>query len=293
MENRSSDPSESGLPDFFQPAPLRAAAPEIFVQPSSTGSASAWVVIGASVQGTQHIQSAAPLQDSHAYRLVPSVNDSSIAILAAADGLGSAARSDEGASLAVQEAIAAIEDELAAGIPQDQFGWLAVLYIAFARARQRLEVEADNQGADLRLFSTTLLLAVATQEWIAAGHIGDGAIVGLYGDGRLETLSAPQSGEYANQTYPLTMPEALQIAEFTARRERLAGLALFSDGLQRQALLSPGQTPHAPFFTPLFRQMPGVTDPSAASRKLADFLASPRVCAATDDDKTLVLLARK
>ncbi len=271
------------------PAAGQAASPEIAVQASAAGLASPWVVIGASVQGTQHVQSAKPLQDAHAYRLVAP----GVAILAVADGLGSVARSEEGARLVVQEAVAAVAELLESGLPQDEPGWLSLSYLAFAHARQRLEVEVDNQGASLRDFSTTLLLAVASETWIAAGQIGDGAIVALYADGSLETLSTPQSGEYANQTFPLTMPDALQIAQFSARPVRIAGLALFSDGLQRLALQAPGQTPHAPFFAPLFRQLPGVSDPAAASRKLGDFLASARVCAATDDDKTLVLLARK
>ena len=69
-------------------------------------------------------------------------------------------------------------------------------------------------------------------------------------------------------------------------------LALLSDGLVRLALHLPELTPHAPFFVPLLSFVASAADEDQASRQLAAFLDSERVCARTDDDKALVLAVR-
>jgi len=69
----------------------------------------------------------------------------------------------------------------------------------------------------------------------------------------------------------------------------LAGLALMSDGLSRLALQLPAYTPHAPFFIPLWAFAAQAGMGNLANQELAAFLASDRVCARTDDDKSLVI----
>ena len=71
-------------------------------------------------------------------------------------------------------------------------------------------------------------------------------------------------------------------------------VAALTDGLLRLVLDLNRNVPHRPFFEPLVEFASDVSDPAAAEAQLADFLASDRVCARTDDDKTLVLaLARR
>jgi hypothetical protein len=69
-------------------------------------------------------------------------------------------------------------------------------------------------------------------------------------------------------------------------------VALSTDGLLRLALKLPGGEPHAPFFAPLFNFVSANDDAVQAQQRLAEFLNSERVCARTDDDKTLVLACR-
>ena len=88
------------------------------------------------------------------------------------------------------------------------------------------------------------------------------------------------------------MPQAGDYLEVQVHTLTAQALAMSTDGLLRLALKLPAYEPHPPFFKPLFAFIAEAGDTAVASQQLAGFLASPRVCARTDDDKTLVLAAR-
>src|SRR5690606_20966415 len=110
-------------------------------------------------------------------------------------------------------------------------------------------------------------------------------------DGALFTAARPQRGEYANEALFLTMANALDLLEVTVYPHPIRGLAVTTDGLLRLALSLPEYEPYPPFFRPLLAFVAGADDPRRSEADLANFLASERVCARTDDDKTLVLAA--
>lgn len=266
--------------------PLPETQPEIYIQPvDSRQLARPWVALGASVQGSSHLRAAQPCQDAHAYRILKGG-----AILAVADGLGSAQLSGIGAELAARRVVDHVAGQLERALPRQVETWQQLLRQGFAEARAALETTAEQNISPLRAYGTTLLVAVLAEDWLATGHIGDGAAVAALESGELLTVCAPQNTEYINETFSLAQPEALAQAEFAAQPGQFSALALFSDGLQQLALV--GLRPHLPFFTPLFQQLPKVSDPYSASHKLGEFLASERVCARTDDDKTLLLAGR-
>jgi hypothetical protein len=64
-----------------------------------------------------------------------------------------------------------------------------------------------------------------------------------------------------------------------------------TDGLLRLVLNCQHQ-PHVPFFQPLLTVGVEVDHEAHGNGQLADFLTSERVCARTDDDKTVVLALR-
>ena len=159
-------------------------------------------------------------------------------------------------------------------IPGDEAAWIQLTRGCFLAACARLEEEAQKNQAALRDYSTTLLLAILTGDWLVTGHIGDGAVVACLEDGGLVMVSLPQNEEYVNVTFPLTMPDMIHIAEFKACPIRVKALALMSDGMQHVSIRTADNTPHPPFFEPLFRQLPGVKDMHKASQNLAEFMAS-------------------
>ncbi len=247
------------------------------------------------MQGTRHIQINLPCQDAHAYKVI---NGSTI-VAAVADGLGSAVSSQVGSQLAATGAVAYLDQELSIATPRDEASWIELVRDSFISTRDLLEEEAQKNQVALRDYSTTLILAILTDDWLVTGHIGDGAAVASLEDNVdkdhpcLVLISLPQNDEYVNVTYPLTMPDMVNVAEFKARPVKVKALALLSDGMQHVSIRTADNTPHEPFFEPLFRQLPGVKDMRKASQNLAEFMASERISSHTDDDKTLILIGRQ
>jgi len=209
-----------------------------------------------------------------------------------ADGAGTAALGEAGAAIAAQTAIDALARCLPSSITADCDADLSgLLTDVLETARAAVESEAADRDVPARELATTLIVALAAPGLVAAAQVGDGAAVCLV-DGELHALTAPQQGEYANDTCFLVSPGALAAAEIVLRRETCSHLAVFSDGLQRLALKLPEGAPHPQFFAPLFRFVSDAADEEEAVRHLADFLVSPRVRERTDDDLTLLLAAR-
>ncbi len=104
-----------------------------------------------------------------------------------------------------QRAVAAALDALAVALAAAS----AVLDEVAIAGQLRAALKTGADPSPLRDYATTLLLAAVTPGWTAVGQIGDGAAVGHWPDGRLETMSLPQRGEYANETIPLTSLDAI------------------------------------------------------------------------------------
>jgi hypothetical protein len=104
----------------------------------------------------------------------------------------------------------------------------------------------------------------------------------------------PDHGEFANTTNFLTQPDALdhlRLATFVAPVTRLA---MFSDGLERLVLDFQQRAAHGPFFDSIFARMRppiGAGHLAEISDDLAILLASDKVNARTDDDKSLLCAA--
>jgi serine/threonine protein phosphatase PrpC len=243
-----------------------------------------WRLASASVRGTAHARTGAACEDYHVARLIDTPTGA-LAVLALADGAGSAAAAQYGARVAVESAVASV----AAGARRLGAEGLdaGTLVEALADARAGVFVAVDAFGGAPADYASTLLLVVALAERTLCAHVGDGGIV--VDDGELRALSFPQQGEYANATRLLIDDDALDAARLiewgTAHR-----IALFSDGLQALALDYATHSAFAPFFDPLFAHVE--TNGAAAAdlcEQLEGWLGSAAVNERTDDDKTLIL----
>jgi hypothetical protein len=251
-----------------------------------SSAARSWRVVAASVQGSSHSRVAQPCQDAHVWMLCPD----GVLIAAVADGAGSARFGEAGAAVAARAAVEAAAAMLAtAGSPSDDNGWRVLLEDALVAARSDVAVAAVARQASTDDLATTLILVVATPLLVAAGQIGDGAVVTGSPDGQFTTLTAPRFGEYINETDFLTSGDGLDRAQVAIQRVGALSVAVLSDGLQLLALKIPGATPHSPFFAPLFRFCASASDSTTATETLAEFLRSSRVQERTDDDLTLLL----
>ena len=246
--------------------------------------AAAWRVLGASVRGTSHARSELPCQDAHAWKRLPGC----AVALAVADGAGSAAHAEAGARAAARAAV----DSLVSSAPAVAGGdWTAALDHALGAALVAVEDEAKARQVEIRELNTTLIACVVTADSVTAAQVGDGAVIVSDG-GEMRALTAPTSGEFANETVFLTSAGAVDAAQRAAWRGPARHLAVFTDGLQGLALKHPARTPHEPFFAPLFAFAAEAGDARDAEEQLAAFLAGPRVTARSDDDLTLVLVTR-
>ena len=245
------------------------------------------MLIGATVQGSHHLSEGVFCQDAQA---VASIGD--ILLIAVADGLGSVPQAGRGAFLAVQEALDTAKNILNHEIPDYEEKWVDVLKTSFSKAHLRLEQEADYSESPLSDFSTTLNLVLLTDQWLAIANIGDGAVVLQDSNSLLSTVCPPQTGEYANETFALTHPNALDQAAYLVQEVKVQALGISSDGLQHLSLHQTDYSPHIPFFAPLFRQLSGIKDPQRAADALAKFLSTGKVNELSGDDKTLILVGR-
>jgi hypothetical protein len=240
-------------------------------------------VLGAAAQGASHRKLGLPCQDALDYRVLPG----DIALLALADGAGSAERSAQGARWAVAEALRALAARPFPITPEE--GETRVRQ-AFQRAAEGLALLAAGDAEPIEAYATTLSCAIAAPQWLAAGQVGDGALVARV-DGEWRLLVRAQKGEYANETAFISQPGAPASAETCVLHRPVSALAAMSDGLTRLALQVPAGQPFPPFFDPLEAFARTAARDLAASQ-LSAFLTSDRVATRTADDTSLVIAVR-
>lgn len=249
----------------------------------------AWHILGVSVPGTSHLARNIPCQDAHTYKLTAG----GVLLLSIADGAGSAERSHEGAQIVANQAVSSLESALQFEIPDSEPGWQALITQTFSEALQSVVQLATSNDVPLSAFATTLACAVVSDDWLVVGQVGDVAVVAEDIDGNVSLTVPPQRGEYANESYFLTMPDGLNFLDIYVMQQFVHSLVLTTDGLLRLAFKLPGYEPSTQFFQPLLTFVALMDSPEQAQVELDAFLNSERVNARTDDDKTLVLATRK
>lgn len=248
-----------------------------------------WNVVGAAVRGAAHERFDLPCQDAQGYRVLPN----GVLLAVVADGAGTARFSDQGAQVAVEETLRALEAGLGENFPLGAEEWICLVHDSFRAARDSVLEMAEKSGEVARDFACTLAGLVVTQGGLVAGQIGDGALVCQDNNGDLFPATQIQRGEYANETHFLVQEDALETAVIEYTDRPVCALALMSDGLIRLALKLPAQEPHAPFFLPLFHFIEAEEDETRAADQLARFLSSARVNERTDDDRALILAVKR
>ncbi|HPH94516.1 MAG TPA: PP2C family serine/threonine-protein phosphatase [Anaerolineaceae bacterium] len=240
---------------------------------------STWNIVSAFIAGSLHQRRSQPCQDYAAHRLLPS----GTLLLACADGAGSAEFSADGARLAVDTVLNELEDLLLQETPS------AALPLAFEKALAALSALAQERGLPLNVFATTLTAVILTASEVTAAQLGDGCVILQDTQDQFSPLLLPTRGEYANETYFITMPGALSHLQSASQPGLPQALVLMTDGLLRLALDLSTQTPHPPFFRPLIEFARQAPSRPAPNQDLAAWLDSDKVRSRTEDDKTLVI----
>ncbi len=251
--------------------------------------ATVWRYISRSVQGESHTADGTPCQDSSRVRALDGKGEGTL-VACAADGAGSVKYSGVGSLLACNTIIESVDAHMAkhgtisAVGPEDVIAWCDL-------ARSRIEEEATARDARANDFATTLCVAIMSPDGSCFFQIGDGAIV-LRSHGVCGAVFWPQSGEYVNTTTFITSKEYRDQLQFYVTPDPYSEVALFTDGIERLALRFDSQTPHPPFFEPLFQALGTLDNWQSLGDNLEQFLKSESVCSRSDDDKTLILAIR-
>ena len=257
-------------------------------------SGASWRVAMASSIGQSHVAAAQPCQDAHFHLEAKDADGRPVMVLTAADGAGSAALAELGASLACETFARLVEAYVGnggrvAGIER-QLVERWIMGIAY-----RLELHARQSGATLPDYACTLLAAVIGDNSAAFAQIGDGAMVIPNGAGWRHVFW-PQKGEFANTTNFVTSERAVPAMEFVRLDEAVQEVAVFTDGLENLVLQKAAKAAHAPFFDSMFppvRQSQSSGIDAELSQALDKYLSSPTINNRTDDDKTLILASRR
>ncbi|XYI02471.1 PP2C family serine/threonine-protein phosphatase [Sorangium sp. So ce1128] len=241
-----------------------------------------WLVFGASVRGPQHEQEGSPCQDAWASG---PAGERRVG-LCLCDGAGSAAHSEIGAAAVAAAVVEALRELEPAG-PQPLCD---AVRAACAAGRQALLREAEARALAPADLACTLVAAAAWGDAVAVAHLGDGAVVGRRrGDGQLVVLSAPDRGEYANETWFVSSP-SWEARLRVSLHEGVDALCAFTDGCEGAALVrGRALAPYAPFCAPLLDFAAEVTDAGAASDEVARLLDAEPLRRSSGDDKTLAV----
>jgi hypothetical protein len=273
----------------------------------------AWKWAAATTIGTSHIRLGTRRQD--AYRCYSPSNSPDWMICVVSDGAGTAQRGGEGASLTCRTIALCAQAHLAfqkqhhttldtdtanvpstraarglASLPTDEqvMQWIDC-------ARDRIAGAAARKGLTPRDFACTLICVLTDGDQTLVVHVGDGfAAFKEVGASSWSLATWPDHGEYASTTYFVTDdPQAK--AQVVRSSAPVSMFAVSTDGMERLALNIAQKSPHPGFFEALAG--PVLASPTAGkdqelSAALKAMLDSPRVCERTDDDKTLVVVAR-
>lgn len=249
----------------------------------------------ASTIGTSHITASQPCQDSHGCSVLNDAAGSSVMVLVASDGAGSASVADVGSALACDTFVKLVTDYIAKGGRVADIArplverWIAGIVYGFG-------LHAEARGFELGDYACTLLAAIVGEDATAFVQIGDGAIVHSDGTGGWSWVFWPQHGEFANTTNFITSEHVQETLAFQTTIRPFEEIAIFTDGLENLVLRKATQEVHGPFFDSMFRSVRGSTaaGPDAGlSRALETYLGSALINERTDDDKTLILASRR
>lgn len=241
-------------------------------------------ILGASVIGQSHIRKSIPCQDACAYEIL----SSGWGVIAVADGVGSASKSDSGAKVAVETAVQTAK-VIITGKKSEEIDYGEVIKEAIFSSRKVLEAKAREEQCDLNELACTMIIVLTYKDNIAVAHVGDGAVVAKTDKG-LKLISEPEELEYVNYVVPITSEEwekHLRIKKVS----NVECIAVFTDGCQRAVLhrTENGFQPYDKFFGPLFTYAQRLHDLNIGEQEIKDLLTSEKMSKNSGDDKTLVV----
>lgn len=245
-----------------------------------------WRAGGISVVGFSHIEDDVPCQDANAYK----VRDDGWLVAAVSDGAGSAKYSHIGADAYVSAVVNRFAED--PGLPdQSEDGIVSDLKeVIDATTRNLVDNHTpEDEGEEVSHsdFAATIIVVICNENGGAFYHVGDGAGAVLeLGNLDHAIVSKPQNGEYANETYFLTMENWQDYFRITPFDEPFDTVLLMSDGVTPMAMTKGCEAPFGSFVQPVINFLKSA-EPERGQQALENTLTREQVRTVTGDDKTL------
>lgn len=239
-----------------------------------------WRVFAASSIGKSHIDGGLPCQDAYG-----SSFDNGRLVAVVCDGAGSANKSDIGARECADSIC-----KFLSGVVGSSSSCItpSVIEQAIEVARAHLQLCTYDIGVSLRELACTVVGVLLFQDGGCLFHIGDGmAVIELADDS--STLSLPENGEYANETYFVTGDDWRFHLRITSFSGTIRCISLMSDGAMPFAVNRGKTAMFGPFIDPV-RSFLATVDEAVGSEALLATLADERTWSITNDDKSLLLI---
>lgn len=185
-----------------------------------------WKIANTAVTGRNHVRTGIPCQD----KVIGRKYENDVFVITLADGAGSAGFSHFGAESVIDRVNTELGIRFEDYFAEDNTDALRDRLIqVIDEAISDACREHDCMPEDL---SSTLLAAAVSGSRYIAVHIGDG-VIGCLKDGKLVTESAPDNGEFINETVFTTSWNVYSHLRIMKGEEnRLGGFVLMSDGTE-------------------------------------------------------------
>ena len=272
------------------------------------------MVIGASLRGKSHIESAVGCQDFHLYEDL----GEGWHLLIVSDGAGSAKYADRGSRGNCNVASKLLKEMLAANgwinnaVFPSELEWYIECRSIFEKMKliYRSKAKEQNEDTEETDFNATIILCLITPIGILVTHIGDGRMGYLSKADEWKSLMTPHKGEEANQTLFLqnlwTIPHVpafrvsgVLVPEVRIIREVPIAVVLISDGCERAAWecsiyndltgrFEDVNLPHPAFLNPLLDSI--ISEKEDKLQLLIDIMdRGTKACEQERDDKTMLI----
>jgi hypothetical protein len=217
------------------------------------------------------------------------------AVVALADGAGSARRGRYGAELAALSAVESICEQLGGDTVEDPLE--TVLIRAMQESRRTLFLVAGasaggDEPIEVRDLATTLAIAVCGPEQVGIASVGDGIQVAMRDDGELAFTAMAPDTEIANHADFLTSPAFQEKVEVEIHpAAEIECILLSSDGLDPQ-LVDRREGERWPQHATVTALMNAPVLGGWGRPEFEVFLASDLIRHHSDDDLSLALIRR-
>lgn len=240
-----------------------------------------WYALGAAVRGRAHVHRQIPCQDK-----ICGLCENGVYVTVLADGAGSAQFSHYGAEAVCAAVCGLLAERFDRYYACPDASW--VCRNLMTHILETLAERAEELRCHPSDLASTLLFTAVKGRYCLAGHLGDG-VMGYVKDGRLSVLSAPENGEFANETVFTTSKGALHHLELhKGVTDRIDGFALMSDG-PALFLYSKRQAAFAPWLD-MYMKKSQLLQRDKAGKRMQQVLETEIQPAVTDDCSLLLLM---